>query len=61
MKMLTEEELNKRAGLIAGLILKTDTDQRNVLYDNVAMLLRKENQSYTATLFESMARCDRGG
>lgn len=48
------------ARVIAEVIAQTDPDQRDALYDAVANILRVTQNVYTSTLFEALARQERG-
>lgn len=61
MKALTEEQLNDRANKIAELIAETQVEQRHMLYDRIALKLDQRVQSFSGSLFTTIARLDRGG
>lgn len=60
-KVLPEQEIKERAASIAVLVATTHTDQRHVLYLEVARLLARQSQHFTAQLFTNIAVYDRGG
>jgi len=46
---------------IAALIRATNTDVRHVLYDEIAIELKKWSQGYTSTQFRNLALADKTG
>lgn len=46
---------------IAAIIRSTNTDFRHVLYDEIAIELKKWAQGYTATQFRNLALADKTG
>jgi len=53
--MSKTQTLINKAAMIAELIDKTDTDERGILFREIAVLLKGRSQYYTATLIMQMA------
>lgn len=54
-------QIAEDAKTIAEILIRTNTDFRNVLYDSIAKNLQNSAQSYTANLFAHLALLDRLG
>jgi len=58
---MEKSKLHEDAEKIADLILKTDTDDRGILFEKIAEYLSTYGQGYTAKLFKIITEKYEGG